>query len=102
MPAETHTRTERIDADTVLDLLACAVGIDDGRGGVPLAEVPLADLELDDDLAILDLWESVAEELGERALGDLDLEGTLPATLGGLAELFEEALRSRPAGRADV
>lgn len=90
MPAETHQLTERVDARAVLDFLACALGIDPTGA----ADVSLAALQLDDDLSIVDLWESVVEEFGERALGDLDLDGTPPATLGEIAELFGESLRS--------
>ena len=89
MPAETHQKSDDTDAAAVLDLLAAVAGIDSHDA----ATVRLADLELDDDLSILHLWAMVAEEYGERALGDLDFDGERPATLGGLAELFVEALQ---------
>ncbi|MGE3447800.1 MAG: hypothetical protein AB7H92_09505 [Microbacteriaceae bacterium] len=90
MPAETHQRSEAVGVDAVLDLLACVVGLDAPRA----AQARLADLELDDDLSVLHLWDAVVEEYGERSVGDLDLDGTRPATLGDLADLFARELTS--------
>jgi hypothetical protein len=90
VPAETHQRSEAVGFDGVLDLLACVVGLDALRA----AKAPLADLELDDDLAVLHLWAAVVEEYGERSVGDLDLDGARPATLGDLADLFTRELTS--------
>ena len=90
MPAETHQRSEAVGAEDVLDLLACVVGLDVG----PAAEASLADLELSDELSILHLWEVVVEEYGERSIGDLDLDGSRPSTLGELADLFTRELTS--------
>lgn len=90
MPAETHQRSEAAGAEAVLDLLACVVGLDADRA----AEAPLADLELSDDLSILHLWDAVVEEYGERSVGDLDLDGGRPSTLGELADLFARELTS--------
>lgn len=56
------------------------------------ADRTLAELDLDDDLAVLDLWAAVAEEFGERSLGDLEPLEPRPATLGQLAEAFRAAL----------
>lgn len=90
MPAETHQRSEPVDVGAVLDLLACVVGLDAPRA----VDAPLAELELDDDLAILHLWDAVVEEYGERSMGDLDLDGSRPSTLGELADLFTRELLS--------
>jgi hypothetical protein len=90
MPAETHQRSEAVDVGTVLDLLSCVVGLDAPRA----ADAPLAELELDDDLSILHLWDAVVEEYGERSVGDLELDGTRPTTLGELADLFTRELSS--------
>lgn len=94
MPAETHQRSEVVGVDALLDLLACVVGLDAPRA----AQARLADLELDDDLSVLHLWDAVVEEYGERSVGDLDLDlhldGTRPATLGDLADLFTRELTS--------
>ena len=88
MPAETHTRAEPVDVGAVLGLLAGIVGVDpDGA-----AERSLAELDLDDDLALFDLWAAVAEELGERSLADLEPLDARPVTLGQLAEAFHAAL----------
>jgi hypothetical protein len=91
MPADTHQQRERTDARAALDLLATVVGID----AAGAAAVALGDLELDDDLAILDLWAVVVEELGERPLGklDLDLDSDRPANLGDVADLFDAAFQ---------
>lgn len=91
MPAETHQHGERTDRGAVLDLLVAVVGIDVADA----AACRLAELGLDDDLAILHLWAMVAEEFGERTVGDFDLDlvGDRPTTLGDLVELFDEALR---------
>ena len=93
MPAETHSHREGLDVETVLGLLAAILGAD---GGPEQWEgLPVADFGLDDDLALLHLWELAAEELGERSLGELDVEDAQPATLGELADLFHDALRGR-------
>lgn len=90
MPAETHQRSEAVDVGAVLDLLTCVVGLDAPRA----ADAPLTALELDDDLSILHLWDAVVEEYGERSVGDLELDGTRPTTLGELADLFTRELSS--------
>ncbi|MGE3618822.1 MAG: hypothetical protein AB7L84_00040 [Acidimicrobiia bacterium] len=88
MPAETHQQRDDLGVDAVVELLAALVGIEpEGAGSATLAA-----LDLDDDLALLRLWDLVAEELGERSLGDLDLSDARPATLGALAEEFLRAL----------
>lgn len=93
MPAETHQLRDRVDVAAVLALVASMVGLDGESGGAPDAgAVALADVGLDDDLGILELWDAVVDELGERALGDLDLEDDRPETLGELAALFHASL----------
>lgn len=88
MPAETHTHRDPIDARSVVDLIASIIGIDpDDAAGRSLAAVGL-----DDDLAVFDLWSAIAEELGERSLGDFDPPEPAPTTVGELAEAFQEAL----------
>lgn len=87
MPAETHQLGEGIDRDVVLDLIATIVGTD-----VDAADETLASLELEDDVSILHLWSAVVEELGERSVGELELDEQLPATLGELAALFHDTL----------
>ncbi len=89
MPGETHQRSEAVEVGAVLELLACVVSLD-----APHVDTPLAELELDDDLSILHLWEAVVEEYGERGTGDLELDATRPATLGELADLFTRELSS--------
>lgn len=95
MPAETHQFIEDLDVDKVLELLVILVGVDaeptDDPGGIDLGP-----LGLDDDGAVLHLWDAVAEEYGERSVGELDLDDEPPATLGELAELFHLALRGDP------
>lgn len=70
MPAETHSHSEPVTADDVLELLATVVhdadGLDPGT--------PVDALGLDDDLALLSFWDVVAEEFGERTLGEPDIE----------------------------
>jgi hypothetical protein len=45
----------------------------------------------DDDLTVLDLWEAVMEEVGERSLGELEFDATGDArTLGALARAFHD------------
>lgn len=91
MPAETHQHREPVDATVVLGLLAAVVGIDASAA----ADAMLSDLDLDDDLAMLHLWEVTVEELGERTVGDLDLDlgAERPSTLSELADLFDASLQ---------
>ena len=88
MPAETHQVRDGVDAGAVLDLLAALVGVEPEEA----ADLSLAASGIDDDLAILHLWTAVAEEYGERSIGELDLEDQRPATLGELAALFHASL----------
>jgi hypothetical protein len=70
MPAETHSHSEPVTADDVLELLATVVH--DGDGLDP--GTPVDALGLDDDLALLSVWDVVAEEFGERTLAEPDIE----------------------------
>jgi len=89
MPAETHTLREGIDARDVLDLIDALVGSGDG---VLRPDTPLADVRLDDDLAVLHFWGAVAEEFAERATAELDVDELLLAsTVGELADVIVRA-----------
>ena len=89
MPAETHSRREPVDVGTVLDVIASVIGIDPDAA----ADRRLTELELDDELAMFHLWDAVVEELGERAVGELEpLGAARPVTPGELAEVFHAAL----------
>ena len=88
MPAETHSRREELEVGRVLEFLARVIG----RGDDPPREQSLAELELDDDLALLDLWDLVVEEYGERTVGEFDPPDPLPETLPELALAFHDAL----------
>lgn len=88
MPAETHSHTEPLTVETVLGVLAAVLGLD----AEAIADVPLADVGASDTLAVLDLWEAVAEDLAERSVGDPDLDDHLPTTVGELAAAFHAAL----------
>lgn len=87
MPAETHQLGEGIDLDVVLGLVTAILGTEPDA-----TDVSLADLELDDDVSILHLWSAIVEELGERSVGELELDEQPPATLGELATLFHDTL----------
>ena len=88
MPAETHSHRDAIDVETVVGFLANLLEVDDEDPG----ELSLERLGIDDDLAVLDLWDSFAEEFGERTLGELEVPEQRPTSLGGLAAAFHEAL----------
>lgn len=95
MPAETHSHREELDLEMVVDLLANELELDDDDP----AGLALADLGVDDELSVLHLWGPVAEEFGERTLGELELPDRPPSTLGDLARLFHDALTGgAPAG----
>jgi hypothetical protein len=97
VPAETHTSGESVDTDAILDLVAALVGFDPDPDAA--REVRLAELELDDDLALLHLWSAVAEEFAERSLGNFDPLDSRPLTLGELLEAVRDALRGGAADR---
>ncbi len=70
MPAETHSHSEPVTAEAVLELLATVVHDDDGLDPA----TPIEALGLDDDLALMAFWDVVAEEYSERGLAEPDLE----------------------------
>lgn len=88
MPAETHSHRDDIDVDTVVGFLANVLELDEEDPG----ELSLDRLGIDDDLAMLDLWDSFAEEFGERTLGEFEAPEQRPTSLGGLAAVFHETL----------
>lgn len=92
MPAETHSQRELIDVGIVLGFLSCELDVDPDDADSSTLE----ELAVDDDLSILHLWESVAEEFGERTLGELELPDRRPRTVADLASVFHEALVERP------
>lgn len=88
MPAETHSHREAVSVETVLDCMATIIGLDPEGVG----ERSLDELGLEDDLAVLHLWDAVVDELGERSTGELEPLEPAPATLGELAVAFHEGL----------
>jgi hypothetical protein len=92
MPAETHTHHDAVDAPAVIDLIWDFVrgphDADEPDPGALLAEV-----DLEDDLALLHLWDMVVDELAERAVAEPDL-GDLRAasTVGELADVVARRL----------
>lgn len=90
MPAETHSRREAVELSTIVELLANILDLDDDDP----AAATLDRLGVVDDLEVLDLWSAVAEEFGERTLGELDLPDPRPETLGELAAAFHDSLES--------
>lgn len=70
MPAETHSHSEPVTAEAVLELLATVVHDHDGLDPA----TPVEELGLDDDLALMAFWDVVSEEYSERGLGEPDLE----------------------------
>jgi hypothetical protein len=88
MPAETHQRRDEVTVAGILDLLVAVLA-----SSMELAHVgpntPLTDLGIDSDLALFDLENVVAEEYGERTLGEIDLDELWSArTIGALAGVF--------------
>jgi hypothetical protein len=72
----------------VLSFVAGLVGADPEGA----ATAPLAQFDLDNELSIVALWEAIADEFGERSLGDVDLDGEVPVTLGDIARLAHQTL----------
>lgn len=70
MPAETHSHSEPVTAEAVLELLATVVHDAD----VLDPATPVETLGLDDDLALMAFWDVVAEEYAERGVGEPDLD----------------------------
>jgi hypothetical protein len=73
---------------TVLEFLACLVGVDQESA----ATAPLARFDLDNELSIVALWQAIADEFGERSLADVELDDIVPATLGDIARLAHQTL----------
>ncbi len=99
MPAETHQHSERIDLVSIVELLVELTEVD--NLGADAHRVTLGELDLDEPLAIDDLWRVVTEEHGERTLGNLheafDEPGLVSAmTLDGLARWFHRELTADP------
>lgn len=88
MPAETNQHREALEVEAVLDLLATVIG----RDAEEVAEQSLDELDLVEELTLLHLWDVAVEELGERAVGELDLDEEDPTTLADLAALFHANL----------
>lgn len=89
MPAETHrlgSRTAADDVAVLLEVLLGDQGVDDPD------HATLADLGVDAE-GLVDLWEAVREEFGERTLGPeldpdvVDLTMTLTAVAAAMAAL---------------
>ncbi|HVX23412.1 MAG TPA: hypothetical protein VHB02_18870 [Acidimicrobiales bacterium] len=97
MPAETHQHGRLGDRDEILVLLSVLLG----DGGPMPEDANLAELGIDDEPALWDLWAAVREEFGERSLGPdegaevLDPAMTLETAAAAMAELLD---RGRVAG----
>lgn len=87
MPAETHSHTEPVTVEAVLDLLATILG--DGQDIDP--STPLEHLGLGDELALLAFWDAVVEEHAERGVAEPDFEELADARTA--ADLAECAVR---------
>jgi hypothetical protein len=92
VPAETHRRSEPVDEEQVValiwELLAAA-----NDATPPDPNLPLDAVGLGDELAVLDLWDAVVEELAERSVADTDLDALVGArTLGELVRDIAKAL----------
>jgi hypothetical protein len=93
MPAETHQHRDPVDTDAVLDLIWLLTAGPD-QPDEPRPDAPLAQLDLDDELAVLRLWDAVAEELAERTVAEPALAELLAASsVGELAEVITDTLR---------
>jgi hypothetical protein len=71
MPAETHSRRDRIDSSEIVEMLENVLGLPPAEDG---DDPTLAELGCDGDLSLLDLWDAAVEEYGERTLGEPDLD----------------------------
>ena len=99
MPAETHQHSEHLVVASIVELLVELTEVDHLGAGAHL--VTLGELDLDEPLAVDDLWRAVTEEYGERSLGNLheafDEPGLVTAmTLDGLARWFHRELTADP------
>jgi len=98
MPAETHQHREAVTAEEIVDLLVGVLaGSADSFVG---ADTLLGGVGVETDLALFDLADVVAEEYGERSLGEVAFEELRSArTVGALAQVF--AQRWSPGDNAD-
>jgi hypothetical protein len=86
MPAETHQHRDPVDLETVLELLWAVTA----APGEPDPDVPLTVVGLAGDLPMLDVWDAVSEEYGERTLGVPELDELRELrTVGELATLVQ-------------
>jgi hypothetical protein len=91
MPAETHRHGEPVGPTELLQLIWELVGTDDAQDR--FAEVALAAIGLDDELALLDLWDAIAEEVAERTVAEPDIDSLRSArTVGELAQVVADSL----------
>lgn len=90
MPAETHQIAEPPTLDDIVDFLASLLDTDPAAA----SSTNLVEAGVDDELALLHLWQAVAEEYGERTLGgyDLGFDESPPQTLEDLASVWLSAL----------
>lgn len=88
MPAETHQQRDEVTAAEIIDLLVAVLASSADLAGVG-PDTLLTDLGVDSDLALFDLGDVVAEEYGERSLGEIDVDELWSArTIGALATVF--------------
>lgn len=88
MPAETHQERDDVTATEIVGLLVAVLESSTDLVNVG-PDTALADVGIDNDLALFDLGDVVAEEYGERTLGEVDLDELWSArTIGALAGLF--------------
>lgn len=94
MPAETHRHGEPVTGALVLELIwSLVAGPDDPQTPDPSVTLPRVDL--DNELALLDVWEAATEEFAERTVSEPDLELLFSAaTIGALAEAIARSLDS--------
>ncbi|MFP5321011.1 MAG: hypothetical protein ACLGIC_04105 [Acidimicrobiia bacterium] len=88
MPAETHSHSEPVTVQDILDLLSTIVH-DDATFD---PDTPLTELGLSDDLSIMAFWDVAIEEYGERSVGEPDLDDLASATTA--VDLAERTVRN--------
>lgn len=90
MPAETHQLAEPPSLDDLVDFIASLLDTDPSVAST----TSLAEAGVEDDLDLLHLWQAVAEEYGERTLGEFDFDfgGEPPHTIEELADAWLRAL----------
>ena len=86
MPAETHQLAEPPSLDDIVDLIVSLLDTDP----LEASTTSLAEAGVENDLDLLHLWQAVAEEYGERTLGDFDVDfgGEPPRTIEELADAW--------------